>query len=91
MKNDVDATNHAIERLRKEFRGGATLERNIGYIRYCRGDMNEFFSAMMRAVKDHVLDPIRLRYSPLFENARQDARYRHVLVKNGLDPNVNEN
>ena len=90
LKKDLKGTNNAIERLHKEFGGGATLDRNIGYIRYGQGDLDAYFSAMMRAVQNHVLDPISLRYSPLFANARADKRYRQVLLKNKLDPDVKE-
>jgi len=48
------------------------------------------YSAMFRALEDHVLDPIELPYHPVFEKAGQDPRHDEVLTKNGLDPQLNE-
>lgn len=90
LKGDTKGAEKSIERLRREFPGSETLERSIGYVRYCLGDFDGFFAAMFRAVENHVFDPVQLRYSPLFEDARQDPRYREVLIKTGLDPEVKE-
>jgi TolB-like protein/lipopolysaccharide biosynthesis regulator YciM len=90
LKRDRDATMKVIERLEKSFSGGATVRRNIGYMRYFLGDTEAFFEAMMRAAEEHVLDPFVLRYSPLFEKARRDPRYRQVMIKSGLDPEIKE-
>lgn len=90
LKGDREATNKAIASLEKSFAGGATITRNVGYIRYFLGDVDGFFAAMKRAAEEHVLDPTILRYSPLFEKARRDPRYREVMVKSGLDPEPKE-
>ena len=89
MSGDRQGVEKTIERL-GTFKRGATYDRNIGYIKYMSGDMDGFFEAMFRAVEAHVLDPFRMRYSPRFEKARQDPRYRKVLEKNGLDPDLKE-
>jgi len=90
LRGNRQGAQASIENLRTRFKGGATVERNIGYIEYCLGDMDAFFSAMFRAVDDHVLDPIRMRYSPFLEKARRDIRYVEVLKKNGLNPELRE-
>ncbi len=61
-----------------------------GFIRYFLGDMDAFFAAMFRDVENHALNPLMLRYSPLLEKARQDPRYREVMTKGGLDPELKE-
>ena len=90
MKGDKKGAEKAIERLQQDFQRGTTTDRNIGYVMYCLGDMDAFFAAMFRAAENHVLDPTQLRYSPLFNKARQDPRYRELMIRNGLDPNSKE-
>lgn len=90
LRGNLQEAQMAISTLERRFKGGAVTERNIGYIRYCLGDMDAYFAAMLRAVDDHVFDPDRYRYSPLFERARNDPRYPEVLRRNGLDPEIKE-
>jgi hypothetical protein len=87
---NTEGASNLIQKLEQRFKGGATTDRNIGIIKYFLGDMDAFFAAMFRSVEEHVFNPIDIRYSPLFENARQDARYSQLLRKNGLDPELKE-
>jgi hypothetical protein len=48
------------------------LVRHIAIIKYFLGDVDEFFTFVEQASREHVLDPAILRYSPMFENARKD-------------------
>src|SRR5579875_508098 len=89
-RGDSGGASNLIEKLEKRFKGGPGTDRNIGYIKYFLGDMDAFFAAMFRSVEEHVFNPIKIRYSPLFEKARQDARYSQLLRKNGLDPELKE-
>ena len=61
-----------------------------GFIRYFLGDDDAFFAAMFRGVENHALSPLVLRYSPLLERARRDSRYRDLMIKDGLDPDLKE-
>lgn len=88
LQGDKIATEKIMRDLQKEFSGGATLERSIGYMKYFLGDMEGFYSAMLHAADEHVIDPVVLRFSPLFREARKDPRYREVLIKSGLDPGL---
>lgn len=90
LQGDKETTTKIVEKLLKEFSGGATLDRNIGYIRYYQGDVDAFFDAMIRASKEHVLDPFLMRYSSLFDKARKDPRYAEVMRLSGLDPEPKE-
>lgn len=90
LRGDRDGGEKIIERLNDKFPEGPNVNSIVGFIRYLMGDMDEFFAAMFRDVENHTLNPVMLRYSPLFEGARQDPRYRQVLVKNGLDPELKE-
>jgi TolB-like protein/Tfp pilus assembly protein PilF len=88
LKGDRQEAERIMEKLRRNFAGGATLERNIGYIKYYLGDLDGFYDSMMRAAEEHVLDPSVLRYCPLFEKARRDPRFRQVLLKSKIIQNV---
>jgi adenylate cyclase len=90
LKGDKNESESIIEKLQQSFKGGATLERNIGYIRYFLGDMDAFFDAMFRGAETRVLDPMTLRYFPLLEKARLDPRYGELMRRVGLDPEVKE-
>jgi len=53
-------------------------------------DTDAFFAAMFRAVENHALNPLMLRYSASIEKAWQDPRYREVMTKDGLVPDLKE-
>jgi TolB-like protein/tetratricopeptide (TPR) repeat protein len=90
LKGDSKAAEATIETLRRKFKQGARIDNDIGYIRFFLGDLDAYFAAMFRAVETHIFNPLDFRYSPLFERARRDPRYREVLTKNRLDPDVKE-
>ena len=89
-KNEKQELDKAVAMLERKFKTGATFERTIGYIKYLQGDMDGFFEEMFRAVEGHTLDPFRMRYSPTFAKAREDPRYRKLLERNGVDPDLKE-
>lgn len=90
LRGDRDGAEKIIERLDEKFPKGPNVNSVVGFIRYHMGDMDAFFAAMFRDVENHTLNPVILSYSPLFDRARQDPRYRQVMVKNGLDPVLKE-
>ncbi len=90
LRGDRTVAEKTIMRLEEKFKGGATVNTSIGCIRYFMGDIDAFFDAMFRDVENHTLNPNTLRYSPLFEKARQDPRYHQVMLKNGLDSDLKE-
>ena len=90
LKGDLEGTKKVINMLERTFKGGATLERNIGYMKYFLGDMDGFYEAMFRGAEARVLDPITLRYSPYFQKARLDTRYSDLMKRVGLDPELKE-
>ncbi len=87
---DKESVQGIIKKLDDSFRGGATLERTIGYLSYYFGDIDGFFRSMFRAVDQHVFDSPRIRYCPAFEKARKDRRYPELLKRNGLDAELKE-
>ena len=86
LRGDAAEAGRLVGILRTRYGGGPAIERNIGYIKYLLGDVDGYFGAMFKAADDHVLDPGRYRYSPLFSKARLDPRYPEVLARIGLDP-----
>lgn len=90
VKGDKESVQKIIKKLDNSFRGGAILDRAIGFIGYFFGDMDGFYRSMFRAVDQHVLDVSRMRYSPAYEKARKDPRYPALLRRNGLDPELKE-
>jgi adenylate cyclase len=90
IKRDKEAIQKIIVKLENEYKGGSYIDRTVGYFAYLFGDMEGFFGSMKRAALDHILDPFRLRYSPIFEKAREDPRYPSLLKSCGLDPNLKE-
>ena len=56
---------------------------SIGFIYYALGDLDAYFTYIIRASEQHVLRYIYVMYSPLFSNAREDPRYQEVLDREG--------
>jgi Adenylate and Guanylate cyclase catalytic domain len=90
LKGDTEKMEQAVQQLKRDFSGGAVLIRHLGIIRYYVGDMDGFFAAMEQSAREHVLDPLILRYSPLFESGRKDPRYSSILVISNLEPDIKE-
>jgi adenylate cyclase len=90
IARNLEQAEQSIQKLEKNFAGGATLVRHVGIIRYYMGDIDAFFSAMFQSASEHVLEPFILRYSPLFEKARKDPRYREILAMANLDSDLKE-
>jgi adenylate cyclase len=90
MKGNREGAEKMIHMLKDKFGDGPTVNQSIGFINYFLGDLDAFFEAMFRDVRKHTLNPMTLRYDPLFENARKDPRFRQVLELNGLDPSLKE-
>lgn len=55
-----------------------------GFIYYALGDIDKFFDYELRAAESHSLQASVIRFSPLFKNARNDARFEEVLKRAGL-------
>ncbi len=90
LKGNREGAERVVETLHSKYGTGVGANQLTGFIRYFLGDMDAFFAAMFRDVENHALNPLTLRYSPLFEKARQDPRYREVMIKGGLDPDLKE-
>ncbi len=90
LTGDRKKAEETITILNQKFKGKATAHRFVGNMKYFLGDTDGYFDAMFKCVETHVFNPMVFRYSPLFERARKDPRYRQVLIKNGLDPDLKE-
>jgi adenylate cyclase len=85
-----ESAEKAIQLLGTRFRETDGVEFYMGTIKYFLGDVDGFYEELFRAVEKHSQDTLRLRYSPLFERARQDPRYREVMMKINVDPESKE-
>jgi adenylate cyclase len=77
-----------IDKLDSTHKPGWARSSSAGFIYLALGDLDAFFDYMFRAVDDHTL-PISLnssflRYNPLVEKARKDARFAEVFRRAGL-------
>jgi adenylate cyclase len=89
LKGNRAGAEETIKALYSKFGARGLTNHHVGMIKCLLGDMDGFFDAMLRTVQDHNLNPW-IRYWPLLEKARQDPRYREVMLKSGLDPVTRE-
>ena len=75
----------AIRNLDETSKGGSARVNFKGFVHWAMEDKDAFFDCMSEALKFHALPGILLRYSPLFSGAREDARYRELFSKIGVD------
>jgi hypothetical protein len=60
LSGDKVGAERAISRLETEFKGGAVTDLVVGELRYFLCDMDAFFDAMFRALKNHSVDHVWL-------------------------------
>ncbi len=53
---------------------------STGFIYFALGDMDRYFECMSRAAKDHTLQLIRVRLSPMLASSRKDIRLLELLA-----------
>jgi len=53
---------------------------SIGYIYYALGDLDRYFAYMSQAAREHTLQLIRVRLSPMLAAARKDTRLLELLA-----------
>jgi adenylate cyclase len=75
-----------IDQLKTSFEMTSTMPDHVAYIYYALDDLDGAFEWLGKAVENHSLIPHNIRFSPLFASLRKDARFKQLLVKNGLNP-----
>ena len=83
LKGDRDTAVRMIARLDELFKKGTSRQSSIGYIYYALGDLDRFFEYMVAAAKNHTMQAVRVRLSPLFAAARRDPRFVMLVIQAG--------
>lgn len=83
IKGDKSTAMEMIAKLDATHEPGWTLSSAAGFIYLAMGDMGKFFDYMFAAAKDHTLQITRLRFSPLYAEARKDPRFQQLLDVSG--------
>lgn len=83
LRGDRDAALALIARSSQLLKKGAAGRVAIGYIYYAVGDLDRFFEEMLRAAHEHIIEPVILRFSPIFDAARRDPRFVVLMATAG--------
>ncbi len=83
MRGDRDTAVRTIAKLDQLFKKGTSRQSSIGYIYHALGDLDKFFEYMVAAAKNHTLQAVRVRLSPLLAAARRDPRFVMLVIQAG--------
>ncbi len=86
LQGDRDRALKCIAKLKESQREGFARQSSIGFIYHALGDLDRFFEIMDIAARDHTLQMLRLRFSPLFVDARRDVRFIDLLARYASPP-----
>lgn len=77
---DREGALSVLKQIERKWIGSTTLN-DIAYIYYGLGDLDSYFTYMMRATEQHTVQYAYVMYCPLFAGARGDPRYQEILAK----------
>jgi adenylate cyclase len=83
LQGDRDTALRMIAKIDEVFKKGTSRHSSIGYIYYALGDMDRFFEYMFASAKNHTMQAVRVRLSPLFAAARRDPRFVMLVIQAG--------
>ncbi len=83
LRGDRDTAVRTIAKLDQLFKKGTTRQSSIGYIYHALGDLDRYFEYMVAAAKNHTLQAVRVRLSPLLAAARKDPRFVMLVIQAG--------
>lgn len=83
LRGDRDTAARVIAKIDDLFKKGTSRQSSIGYIYYALGDLDRFFEYMFASAKNHTLQAVRVRLSPLFAKARRDPRFVMLVIQAG--------
>ena len=72
-----------IAKIDELFKKGTSRQSSIGYIYFALGDLDRYFEYMSAAAKNHTLQAVKVRLSPLLAPARKDARFVMLVIQAG--------
>jgi serine/threonine-protein kinase len=80
LSGDRETALRMIARIDELFKKGATRESSIGFIHLALGDLDRFFEYMFASARNHTMQAVRVRLSPLFAAARRDPRFIMLII-----------
>jgi adenylate cyclase len=80
LKGDRDTALRMIARIDEVFKKGTSRQSSIGFIHLALGDLDRFFEYMFASAKNHTMQAVRVRLSPLFAAARRDPRFIMLII-----------
>lgn len=83
LKGDRDTAIRMIAKIDELFKKGTSRQSSIGFIYYALGDLDRFFEYMFASAKNHTMQAVRVRLSPLFAAARRDPRFVMIVIQAG--------
>ncbi|MGD0588726.1 MAG: hypothetical protein ABSA63_08065 [Thermoplasmata archaeon] len=78
LRGDTATAMEMIAKLDASHDQGWSLSPSAGYVYLALGDVNKFFDYMFAATKDHTLQFLHVKYSPLLAGARKDPRWKEL-------------
>ena len=83
LQGDKATAVRTIAQLDEAFKKGTSRQSSIGFIHFALGDLDKFFEYMFAAAKNHTMQAVRVRLSPLFAAARRDPRFVMLVIMAG--------
>jgi adenylate cyclase len=83
LKGDRETAMRMISKIDELFKKGTSRQSSIGFIYYALGELDRFFEYMFAAAKNHTMQAVRVRLSPLFAEARKDPRFVLLVIMAG--------
>ncbi len=83
LHGDRATAERMIAKIDEVFKKGSSRQSSIGYIYYALGELDRFFEYMVAAAKNHTLQAVRVRLSPLLAAARRDPRFVMLVIQAG--------
>ncbi len=83
LQGDRDTAIRTIAKIDELFKKGTSRQSSIGYIYYALGDLDRFFEYMVASAKNHTLQAVKVRLSPLLAAARRDPRFVMLVIQAG--------
>jgi adenylate cyclase len=83
LQGDRETAVRTIAKIDEVFKKGTSRQSSIGFIYYALGDMDRFFEYMFASAKNHTMQAVRVRLSPLFAAARKDPRFVMLVIQAG--------
>jgi adenylate cyclase len=83
LKGDRDTAVRIIGKIDELFKKGTSRQSSIGYIYHALGDLDRYFEYMVASARNHTLQAVKVRLSPLLAAARKDPRFVMLVIQAG--------